>query len=112
MKRILSISPWPSVWSQGEEGGSPSEAYAIRAMQEAEFAVTHLSPLASGLPAREESEGMEIVRIANPFRRYRFIFKSGIAFLYRLPAIMEWTRLVSTWLRKSGRRYDLIIGHS
>lgn len=100
------------MWSQGEGGGSPSEAYAIRAIQEAGFKVTHLSPLTPDLPKIEESEGVEFVRIANPFRKYQAILKTGIAFAYRLPSIFEWSGLVSSWLHKAHHSFDLVVGHS
>lgn len=112
MKKILSISPWPSVWSQGEGGGSPSEFYAIQAMGEAGFGVTHLSPVAPGLPYVEDKGQVRFVRIANPFTRLKPLLKTGIAFAYRLPAIIQWTSLVSRWLRKSGEHFDLVVGHS
>jgi len=112
VKRLLSISPWPSVWSQGEGGGAPSEAYAIEAMVMAGFKTTHLSPHAAGLPHIEEKGDVRFVRISNPFVRFRPLLKTGIAFIYRLPAISAWSVLVSDWLRKSGERFDLVVGHS
>jgi glycosyltransferase involved in cell wall biosynthesis len=100
------------VWSQGEGGGSPSESYAIEAMLEAGLEVTHLSPGSSGLSRFEQSEDVRFVRIKNPFMRFQPILKTGIAFAYRLPAILTWTFLVSSWLRKSGEGFDLVVGHS
>jgi glycosyltransferase involved in cell wall biosynthesis len=112
LKRVLSISPWPSIWSQGEQGGSPSEGYAIQAMRKAGFEVTHLSPGSSGLPGFERSQDIRFIRIKNPFLRFQPILKTGFAFAYRLPAILEWTFLVSCWLKKSGERFNLVVGHS
>ncbi len=113
MNKILSISPWPSVWSQGGGGGSPSETYAIQAMTQAGFHVTHVSPFSNGLPLLEESENVRFVRIKhNPFESLRFVLNTGFAFLYRLPAISLWTELVSCWVTKSGEKFDLVVGHS
>lgn len=100
------------MWSQGQEGGSPSETYAIQAMLEAGFEVTHLSPISSGLPHFEQRGDVHFIRIENPFLRFQPILKTGIAFAYRLPAVLEWTFLVSSWLKKSGERFDLVVGHS
>jgi glycosyltransferase involved in cell wall biosynthesis len=100
------------VWSQGQGGGSPSESYAIQAMLKAGFEVTHLSPISYGLPDFEEKGDIRFVRIGNPFLRFQPILKTGLAFAYRLPAVLTWTFLVSSWLKKSGERFDLVVGHS
>lgn len=109
-KRILSISPWPSLWVMVKGGGSPSEVYAIEAMQEAGFTVTHLTPSMPGQEPIVEGDGIRFVRISNPFLRLRFL-NAGPGFLYRLAAISWWTALVSAWLRKSGERFNLVVGH-
>lgn len=95
----------------GEGGGSPSEGYAIQALVKAGFEVTHLTPHAAGLPHIEEKGDVRFVRISNPFVRFRPLLKTGIAFIYRLPAVSAWSVLVSDWLRKSGERFDLVVGH-
>lgn len=95
----------------GKGGGSPSEGYAIQALARAGFEVTHLAPAAPGLPAFEEQEHVRFIRIANPFARLRPIIKTGVGFLYRLPAVTAWSLIVSDWLRKSGKRFDLVVGH-
>lgn len=100
------------MWSQGEGGGSPSEAYAVQAMLEAGFDVTHLSPIAPNLKSSEGSKGVRFVRITNPFQSYHYLLRTGIAFLYRLPAVTAWTRVVSSWLVKSGESFDLVVAHS
>lgn len=112
MRKALSISPWPSVWSQGEGGGSPSESYAIQALCRAGFKVTHLSPAARALPVKEEREGILFVRIKASFERLRPLLKTGLAISYRLPAIVQWSNSVSRWLKRSGGRFDLVLGHS
>ena len=108
---MLSISPWPSIWVMGEGGGSPSEGYAIQALVKAGFEVTHLTPAAPGLPVFEEHEHVRFIRISNPFARLQPIIKTGVGFLYRLPAVSAWSLVVSDWLRKSGERFDLVVGH-
>jgi len=111
LRRVLSISPWPSIWVMGQGGGSPSEGYAIQAFVKAGFEVTHLTPVATGLPAFEEQEHVRFIRIANPFARLRPIIKTGVGFFYRFPAVSAWSLIVSGWLRKSGEGFDLVVGH-
>lgn len=81
-------------------------------MVQAGFKVTHLSPNASGLPALEDRGEVRFIRIPNPFARFQPILKTGIAFAYRLPAVTEWSFLVSRWSKISGERFDLVVGHS
>ena len=95
----------------GKGGGSPSEGYAIQALVKAGFEVTHLAPAAPGLPAFEEQEHVRFIRISNPFARLQPIIKTGVGFLYRFPAVSAWSLIVSDWLRKSGKRFDLVVGH-
>lgn len=111
LKKVLSISPWPSIWVMGKGGGSPSEGYVIQALVKAGFEVTHLAPVATGLPAFEKQEHVRFIRISNPFARLQPIIKTGVGFFYRLPAVSAWSLVVSDWLRKSGEGFDLVVGH-
>lgn len=100
------------MWSQGESGGSPSEAYSIEAMIEAGFDVTHISPGHSRSTEYERRGNLRFIRPSNPFDDFRFLLDTGIAILYRFPAIMRWKNLVLRWLKRSRERFDLIVGHS
>lgn len=100
------------MWSQGEGGGSPSEAYSIKAMLEAGAKVTHLSPWVPGLTRKEDVGNVRFLRVDNPFQYYQPLLKTNIALLYRLPAVRAWMRIVLKWLKDWGEKFDLVVGHS